>query len=329
MDVSIRKTDGVRNDLLIVIDRKDLDAALLHVAHRDRLRRQPGLTRHREPTLDEREANRACKIVVEEHLNRLGLLDSDGRPPRRIVAIGNRNLGNNHGVVAWQADETPPLFHLEGDPLNYRAYSCLTARRDGGLEIRDLRFTEDGRRVEDVEDGRDLSDRIAWATYGQRILRQQRVVNIDEIIEQFYDIRHVLAYDYNRPEGRNIASDLYKDYPGSFRANALHAWRDLGVPRNRYLHNCIGLSRESVFILQREGTPEEVALWLREAGADDGIILDNGGSVACWTWWIYPHGGFLFTAPDFRPPASSILAFILKGPVRVSLPGGSVAYTVV
>jgi hypothetical protein len=95
------------------------------------------------------------------------------------------------------------------------------------------------------------------------------------------------------------------------------------------LHNCIGLSNESIFILQREGTPEEVANFLREAGAEDGIILDNGGSVACWAWWLYPRGGFLFSAPDFRPPASSILAFVLKGPVGVNLPGGSVAYTIV
>jgi hypothetical protein len=312
-----------------VIDRKDLDAALLHVAHRDRLILQPGLTRHRELTSQEREANRTCKIGFEEHLQRLGLLDADGRPRRRVVAIGNRNLGNNHGVVAWQADQTPRLFHIQGDPLNYPAYSCLITRRDGCLEIRDLRFFEDGRRVEDAEDRRDLSDRIAWATYGQRILRGGRVVGIDTIIEQFYDIRHVLSYDHNRPEGRKIAHDLYQDYPDRFRANVLHAWRELGVPRNRYLHNCIGLSNDSVFILQREGTIEEVAHWLREAGADDAIILDNGGSVACWTWWIYPHGGFLLSAPDFRPPASSILAFVLRGPAAVKLPGGSVGYTIV
>jgi hypothetical protein len=329
VEVELHRTHGVRNDLLVVIDRRDVDAALLNIANRDRLMRQPGLTRHRELTAEEREANRSCKIAFEEHLNCLGLLGADGRPRRRSVAIGNRNLGNNHGAIAWHADQTPPLFHVRDDPLNYPAYSCLIARRDGRLEIRDLRFSENGLRVHDAEQDLDLSEHVAWATYGQRVLRGGQVVHIEEIIDQFYDIRHVLAYDHNRPEGRKIASDLYQGYPDKFRANALHAWRDLGVPRNRYLHNCIGLSHDSIFILQREGTPEEVGHWLRESGAEDGIILDNGGSVACWAWWIYPKGGFLFSAPDFRPPASSILAFILKAPVRVDLPGGSVSYTTV
>jgi hypothetical protein len=71
-----------------------------------------------------------------------------------------------------------------------------------------------------------------------------------------------------------------------------------------------------------------VAHWLAEAGADDALILDNGRSVACWAWWIYQDGGFLFTAPDYRPPATSVLAFVLRGAVRADLPGGSVSYTV-
>src|SRR5438874_10515177 len=151
MEVRIHQAPGYRTDLTIIIERAEIESSLLHIAHRDQMLRQPGLTRHRESTAEEREANRACKIAFEEHLNGLGLLDADGRPRRRIVAIGNRNLGNNHGVVAWQADQAPPLFHVHGDPLNYPAYSCFVARRDGDLEIRDLRFPEAGRRVQDAE----------------------------------------------------------------------------------------------------------------------------------------------------------------------------------
>jgi hypothetical protein len=329
MQVHLHQEPGFRNDLLITIALAEVEAVLLQIGHRERLMQQPGLTRHRELSPEEREANRSCKISLEEQLKAAGLHDPAGRPLRPVIAIGNRNLGNNHGVVAWQDDQTPRFFHIQGDPLNFPAYSCLVAQRDGRLAIRDLRFPENALRVHDVEEDRDLTEYVAWATYGQRVLRRGQVVNIEEIIDEFYDIRHVLAYDHNRPEGRKIASDLYHDYPDKFRVNALRAWRDLGVPRNRYLHSCIGLSNESVFILQREGTPEELAHWLSEAGAIDGIILDNGGSVACWAWWIYPQGGFLFSAPDYRPPASSILAFVLKGPVGVKLPGGSLGYTIV
>ncbi len=329
MHIYLNQQPGFRNDLLVIIPLVDVEAAVMHISHRERLTEQPGLTRHRALTREEREANRACKIPFEEHLTSLGLLDERGRPLRPVIAVGNRNLGNNHGVVAWQGEETPPLFRIHGDPLNLPAYSCLVAQRNGLVEICDLQFPENGLRVHGVDEDRDRTDHVAWAAYGQRILRRGQVVKIEEIIDQFYDIRHVLALDPARPEGERIATDLYKNYPDVFRANVLRAWRDLGVPRSRYLHNCIGLSRESVFILQREGTIEEVAHWLREAGAEDGIILDNGGSVACWAWWIYPHGGFLFSAPDFRPPASSIIAFVLRGPTTVKAPGGSVGYTIV
>jgi len=93
----------------------------------------------------------------------------------------------------------------------------------------------------------------------------------------------------------------------------LRALREKGVPRNRFLHNCLGLSEDSIFILQRERTIEEIAHWLKEVGAKDGLILDNGASVFCWAWWLHPKSGFLFSAPDFRPNASAVIAFILKG----------------
>jgi len=83
-----------------------------------------------------------------------------------------------------------------------------------------------------------------------------------------------------------------------------------------------------VFILQREGTVEEIGLALKEAGAVDGIILDNGGSVACWVWWANNYaGGVVSPTVDYRPPGTSAIAFVLKGPLNVDLPGGSVSYS--
>lgn len=110
--------------------------------------------------------------------------------------------------------------------------------------------------------------------------------------------------------------------------NTLKALTDKKVLRNRFLRNAIGLSDESLFILQREGTIEEIALWLKEAGARGGIILDNGASVFCWPGWLYPKSGFLFTAPDYQPKASAVLVLVLKGPAVCDLPGGSVSFSI-
>jgi hypothetical protein len=329
MEIRLNRTPGLRNDLLVVIARSEIEDALFHIAHREKLRQLPGLLRHvPKQNPDERRQVNECKVPVEGHLELLtqrghGLLDAKGTPTRRVVAIGSRNVGNNHGFVAWQRDESPKLFQVTGDLLNYPAYSCLVRHQDGRLAVRALNFKAD--RV--FEGETDITEEVAWCVYANWVLRDGKVVSIEEIIDQFYDIRHVLAFDRQHESGRQIEAEIFEGYPERFRENALRALKR-GVPRNRFLHNCLGLSDDSIFILQREGTIEEVAHWLREAGAKDGLILDNGASPFCWAWWPYPKGGFIFTAPDFRPRASAVIAFVLRGPAATDLPGGSVSFTV-
>lgn len=189
-----------------------------------------------------------------------------------------------------------------------------------------------------------MTQEIEWCTYGQQILKDGKITKIEDVIHEFHDIRHVLALDPFRDDGKKALDEIYGYSPGNeespfnfdqFRRNALEKWKS-GTPRSRYLHNCVGLSEEDVFILQQEGTPEELAQNLRKAGAQDAIILDNGGSVGCWAWWAYrskddneAFGGFIFTAPDYRPPATSIIAFRLRGPVQTKMPPASASVTVV
>jgi len=65
------------------------------------------------------------KIVVEDHLKRLGITDGSGHAQRRAVVISNRNLGTNHGHLAWQQGQSPRIFRVLEDPADYPAYSCL------------------------------------------------------------------------------------------------------------------------------------------------------------------------------------------------------------
>jgi hypothetical protein len=331
MQVHVSKSPGLRNDLLLTIPRAELEGLVLHIANRQRLAALPGLVRHvpvQDP--DERREVAACKIPVEQHLalmswRGVGLLATDGSPQFPIFAVGSRNVGNNHGFVAWQADQSPRLFHVRGDPVNYSAYSCLVAYAHGRLAIRSLRFHAD--RV--VDQTSDITDSVAWCVFGNQVLRDGAIVDVSETADQFYDVRHILAFDRENAAGRQIENEIFADYPRGLRENVVRAWRELGVPRNRFLHNCLGLSDDSVFILQREGTVEEMAQWLRDAGARDGLILDNGASVFCWSWWQYPHGGFLFAAPDYRPNASAVIVFVLKGSAALNLPAGSVSYSII
>jgi hypothetical protein len=329
MRLEINRVEGLRNDLLLRLERAEIDSALLSVANRERLIALPGMPRHRAATTEEAEGIAESKITIEDHLRRLKILDDSGRAQRRAVAISNRNLGTNHGHVAWQRSQTPRVFRILEDPGDYPAYSCLAMWRSGMLSIEDLRFDFAGDRVHGADDGRDLSDEIEWATFGQRVLRDGQVARIDDILEQFYDVRHALAFDHHREGGEMIRRGIYRDYPRKFRENTWKAWHDFGVPRSRYFHNAIGLSAQEVVIVQQEGTVEEIGAALERAGAGDGIILDNGGSVVCWAWWVNQYaGGTMSPTIDYRPPGTSAIAFLLKGPMRTELPGGSVSYTV-
>ena len=331
MEVRITKIQGLRNDLLAVLPRTEVEDVLFHIANRDKLMQLPGLLRHvPQQDSDEKRLLGKCKIPVEEHLKQLSfkgraLMDDHGKPTRPALVIGSRNVGNNHGFIAWQKAGNPRLFQIQGEPFNRSSYSCLTKYEDGRLAIRDLRFEKN--RV--LDGNTDITEDLTWCVFGNQVLRDGKLVSLEETIDQYYDIRHILAFERARPEGRRIEEEIYEGYPNSFRANAIRFWREEGVPRNRFLHNSLGISDESIFILQREGTIEEIAYWLKEAGAENGIILDNGASPFCWAWYPNPNGGFLFTAPDFRPNASAVVAFILKGSVGTHLPSGSAGFTIV
>jgi hypothetical protein len=327
--LEITRTEGLRNDLLLRLDRGEIETAWLSLSDRDRLRELPGMLRHRPATAEEEAGIAGAKVPIETHLRRMGVVDEAGHARRRAVVISNRNLGTNHGHVAWQRDSTPPIFRVAGDPCRFPSYSCLTVRSEGRIGIETLRFDFEHERVVRVADGTDVGHEIEWATFGQRVLRAGRVVGIDELAGRFYDARHLLAFDPYRPEGEKIRQALYQNYPAGFEASVRRAWREQGVPRARYVHNAVGTSDTSIVVLQREGTVEEIGEALRQAGADDGIILDNGGSVACWVWWANQYrGGLVSPTVDYRPPGTSAIAFVLRGPMNVTLPGGSVSYSV-
>jgi hypothetical protein len=326
--LEITRIEGLRNDLLLRLDRTEIETALLNVANRERLMALPGIPRHREATAAEAQGIDAARIPLEQHLQRLAIVDASGKPARRAIAITNRNLGTNHGHVAWQRAASPRIFTIQDDPLDRSSYSCVCAWRNGRFTIDDLRFDVAGNRVHTAVDGRDVSDELEWATAGQRILRGGQVGRVDDIAHHFYDIRHVLAFDHHRPTGEEIRRNLYRDYPARFQENIRKARCEGGVPRARYAHNAMGLSPNEVIIIQREGTIEEIGTALSAAGAEDGIILDNGGSIACWAWWVNAYaGGIVSPTVDYRPAGTSVIAFVLKGPRNIDLPGGSVSYS--
>ncbi|KAF5431405.1 hypothetical protein C5S35_18195 [Candidatus Methanophagaceae archaeon] len=340
MEVRINKTHGLTNNLLIKIPIEEIEDALLCVPFWKELNRGEGMVRWRgqEEFKKTEHVLKKFKASMEQQLMDLGLLDGQWIPKYRIIAIGNRNLGNNRAVVAFDIKKNPHLFYLKDEPVDQHSYSCIVKNRSKTFSIQNLCFEEN--RIFSSDKSTDLTQKIEWCTSGQQILREGKITNIEDIIHEFGDIRHVFALDPFRDDSKKILEEIYGNHPEKFNLNlfresALEKLK-LGIPRSRYLHNCIGLSEENVFIIQREGTPEEIAQYFLEVGAHNAIILDNGGSVGCWTWWAYRSqdskkaaGGFIFAAPDYRPPATSIIAFKFRGPAQTNLFPASASVTVI
>jgi len=371
MELKVHMQHGVTHGSTLTIPNEELDKCVLSMPGWAELAGSSGYLRHRVEGMpkgqglpasvdprtgewrDKDKGIKRYKVPPEKHLGAemtfdeaertpaaagLGLLDEHGRPLRRLVLIGNRNLGNNLWFVAWHKDKNPHCFHLETEPVTDREYTCLVSYQEGRLAIETISFVQQGEDLVPTRarDGARLDERVDWCTYGQQVLRQGNLVGLDELIEQFYDIRHTLYFQTPSYEGELELRDAYRDYPERFRQRASEAWMR-GQPRSRYLHNAVGVGPDGLVIVQRHGTVEEIGHWLREAGAEDGLILDNGGSVFTWAWWAFKDvisangknitrtGNVIFSAPDWRPSSISLLAFVLKGAPRHEEPSGTVA----
>lgn len=365
MELKIRLQHGIAYDLCLTIPKEELEDCLLSFPYWEKLVGSYGYIRHPMGEIPEEvglpashdpeegwkpgaKGLRKYKLPPEEHLRLAGLLDEHGSPKKRLILIGNRNLGNNPGFVAWHRDKQPSFFHLKGDSVREDPYSCLVWYEEGVLSIEPILFKREGDAFlpHRASDGEPLKDKIVWCTFGQQVLRGGKLVPIKEIIDQFYDIRHVLWFPTHVtetgtcPEAERDLAPIYKDYPNGFKDKALAELR-AGRPRSRYLHNAVGIGERKIIILQRHGTVEEIGHWLREAGAEGGLILDNGGSVFTWAWWavrdeikvgdkkLLRTGNVIFSAPDWRPPTISLIAFVLQGPPRHVEPPRAIAMAMV
>jgi hypothetical protein len=341
MQVQIKRSHGREHELLVAIPYDELREVRLSVPHWAQLARGEGMVRWRgSDALVHAEASLTpLKQPMESHLRDLGLIEDSGQAIRPVIAVGNRNLGNNIGFVAWRADGPEPrVLHLLPEPIDQRAYGSLCVCRGGHVSIRTLRFH--GGCIAEAN-GEDLADKLAWCTSGMRILETGRIRQFEELVEDAYDVRHLLALDPMRLDGRKIIDHIYGagatlDWDG-LKSRVVEQWR-AGVPRSRYVHSCVGVALHSVFLLLAEGTPEQLAQRLHDQGCSDALILDQGGSAGLWAWWMTrsqdtggrsPHGGFLLTSPDYRPNGTSIIAFVLGGPVQVCLPPASAAPSIV
>jgi len=324
---------GEEPEFYMKIGFESLDECLLSIAHRRLSNRGSGLIRHKgnpngtreisgvrlEGVYDYKENKRDARLYHDtylEHIERLGLDKLEKE--KDFVIISNGNLGNNFWHVAWEHDKDKRLYCLADEPFSEkrafieRKYSCFIVPKNGEPCIGNVRFNENGDLLD--EEGKNLEE-IKWLNYGQQIIRDNNVVSIEEIIDQFYDIMHVFDLkDWGETKERDIEimKGIYRSYPKKFREKML---RELGNgrKRSRYYHSTLGVDDKGIVLYHYYDKIEEIAKRLVDKGVKDSIILDQGGSVGVYASWLYDGGGYLSNSSYFRPNRISTIAFVLKG----------------
>lgn len=243
-----------------------------------------------------------------EHIQSLGLLGKG----LDFILFGNGNLGNNFWHLAWQHDEDKRVYCLAEEPFTERTYSCFIVPKRGNSIIRNIRFNEHEYILNDS--GQNISDDTAWCNYGQQIVIDGKPIPLEEIIEQFYDVKHIFdLIDYGKRAEKDvkIMNEVYHNYPKDFKSNMINKLVS-GYPRAKYYHSTLGVDESGIVLYCHEDTIEGLSKRLVDRGVKDSIILDQGGSVGLWTSWLHPNGGFLNASSYFRPERISTIAIVLN-----------------
>lgn len=140
---------------------------------------------------DQQEMRQGLVKRTGEHLADLCLL----YPEEVVIAyVGNGNLLANYGFVAWRTGE---LYHLADEPVFKRPYTCVVCRKDGQVVVRDSWFaSENGRIIVLARIDRtvqDITTEIDLAASGQPLVRGGETVPLEQIAEQWYDVRHLVS----------------------------------------------------------------------------------------------------------------------------------------
>lgn len=311
---------GKENEFFMQVGFEELERVLFSISYRRFNNRESGVVRIpdcpegyrrirglelRGAFSENKEDARIYHRDINWHINHLKLDDK-----KDFFLVSNGNLGNNFWNLSWEYDKNPQLYCLEGEEFTKRVYSCFVVPKIGNPKIESVKFNE----LEEIldETGNNISNEVNWCNYGQMIVRESNVVPIEEIIEEFCDIRHIFDLDNRKEDDKKVLGEFYIDYTQRFKEKML---RELESRRKRgeHYHSTLGIMDSGITIFHSKDVVENIAKKLIDRGIKDAIVLDNGGSVGLYASWLNDNnGGWLNTCSYFRPERISYIGVVLK-----------------
>jgi len=208
-------------------------------------RRPPEKT---ELVLDGKVESELKLMLIDEHIQRLSS-DIDGRDN---VLIPHQNFYFNSWFVMFKDG----VIHYVFDEFDQeeRIYSSIVVYNNGRIAIESLKYikgSEDAKdRIVLNETGEDLTDKVRLAFFGQQIVKDGELVNVDDIREQFADYRHLEEPFQHSIFGIDEKGDIIIMSVGGDRKNPKEAL-----------------------------TIEQAAEFAKSKGSYNAILLSNGGDV--------------------------------------------------
>ncbi len=297
-------------------------------------------------------AKRIFHWDYDTHMQKMGIKDQDGHVSIPAYVNGWRDLGQNPWHLYWESNpEHEEKFDGEkisngktngdrlvrldddekygitrnGDLNTGRVYSCLVIPNRGKPNITDIRIDEN----HDIYDSKledKLTDAVDWCASGKALIKDGKMRDLYDIVDQYYDVAHVFPVSKSAPESIDGRTDrirkgklvqrLYKDYPDKFKQNCIDAL-DEGLGTGEYYFDVVGVNDDSLMILHMYGKLSDVANQAIKKGMKDAIIVDEGGSVASWAWYHGPEGGYENCSSYLRTKGIGLLGIKLKQETQV------------
>lgn len=246
-------------------------------------------------------------IEIDEHVRRL----HEQIAGRSYITITDHNLYFNdfclmfkNGVIYHKTGEFTP----EGLPANNRTYTCLVAWKEPQEEkhftIERLTFKKalkkgDSDKVyltaEGGGIGKEITGKISCAIYGQQVIKDNQLVDIASLAEEFDDLRHLFS-EFMDADGtiehegkRYTKNDLRRD-----RRKLAELIREGVGMRARYTYQFLGVKDDGLVICAIGGdhfkvladgtigvgmTIEEASGVLINNGVEDAVLISQGNCV--------------------------------------------------
>jgi len=236
--------------------------------------------------------------------------------PHYDASIDADRIVHEESVIASEngAKADVRLFHLKDEPIGEVPYTLLCCYEEGGAIrfaiLHDIAIGPSGLLPREVSPA--IRSGLKWWAACPPLLASGRH-DLEAFAVRDHDLRHVFGFPESATDEEAIRQ-MYRSFPD---------WSEWSLTIRARLATidsfetgyqaALGIGADQLILLHRTATIPDLARDLRALGADNGVLLDSGGSCAIWANWAHDgHDGILASHWNFRPRRGAVIFLTLS-----------------